>query len=116
METWDAIRVPYLSADAQDDKAFVFALLAGRVPPRFETEDPVSRSSHASILGVERLVVVLAIQQLILLLADDEQLLVLDLEETNAQRQIDAHAPVLDAARVAAIEPIGHEDHEQVDM
>ena len=73
-----------LKTDPSEDKTLVFALPRCAVPPRFETNHPVLRTSYPAALGEYGLVVVLTLQQLTLLFADDEQLLILGLEQADA--------------------------------
>ena len=106
----------YLDTDTCKDEAFVFTLLACAVPPSLETEYPVPRPPEATALGVDRLVVIVGLKQVALPFADDEELLVLSLEQADTDRQVDAHGPELHVARVAAVEVVDHEDHEEVNV
>jgi len=48
-----------------------------------------------------------------LLATDNQKLLVLGLEQPNADGQVQTHAPELDLAGVCAVQGINDEDHEQ---
>lgn len=49
-----------------------------------------------------------------LLAADNQELLILSLKQSNANGQVQIHAPEFDLAGVRAVHGINDEDHEQV--
>lgn len=107
---------PDLKTNANVDKPLILALSGCAVPPSFATTHPIPWPPQEITFGDDGLVVVLALEQLRLLFADDEKLLILGLEQADANGQVDAHAPELHTARVGAIEPISHHDHHKVNM
>ncbi|KAL9097633.1 MAG: hypothetical protein Q9163_006339, partial [Psora crenata] len=82
-----------------------------------EAQDPVPRSRGAvrslTWKGLEGMV---PVQELSLLLADNKQLLILGLEEANANGKVERHCPKLDSAGKIAVERVYHKDHEEIDV
>ena len=103
----------HLSDDAYRYKAFVFTLLAERVPPLLNLENPLLGSFARRAQRLEHLV---GDEQLALLAADDKELLVLCLEEPDADGQVNRHDPELDIAGVMSVQRVGNKNQEEIDM
>lgn len=107
----------HLDYDSQSNVSFISTGRANVLPPAPETKSPVTRTaSPRSRFWWQALEEIIVGDESSLLTADDQELLILSLEQADANRQIQAHAPELDLARKGSVERVDHKDHEQKDV
>ena len=76
----------YLDYDSNSNESFVFALFSQCLPP---SPDMEGKALAEAIFWSKRLVYLTFQHQLVLAAADEEKLLILGLEETNANWEVD---------------------------
>ena len=103
----------YLNEDTDYDASLIFALLIDASPPELQPKTPISWTTDSTTsLRQERLVESIGRNQIGLSAADNEQLLILSLEQTDANWKVDIHNPEFHLTRKGTIKGVDDHDHE----